>query len=75
MAVRLLSPNRRRIVNLDSMSARGIMQLRGQGWKDYDGPARVTTDDQPALSGWIIPGTDPRLDAVRTARTGSRDLG
>lgn len=74
MPNRLLSPNRRRLVEPASMSILGITQLRRCGWTDYDGPATVTDDPRPALQGWIIPGSDPALDGQRAVRTGTYDL-
>lgn len=103
-APRLMSPNRRRIVDVVSMGAAAVKQLRGLGWKDYEGPAEATTalDEQATpevfdamgiehdpekdvhttgyvhigtRNGWVIPGTDPIVDAERLTITGMATLG
>ena len=81
---RLVSPSRRRVVALFGRSESFEANLRTLGWTDYSGPGITTSgQDEHGISsadifpgsrnGWVIPGTDPVLDASRSTLTGSRD--
>jgi hypothetical protein len=81
--LRLISPAHRRIV-FAPVNQPTSRQLIALGWREYSGPARVTSglDEKlggvvhvGARNGWIIPGTDPEVDTVRQLRTGTKELG
>lgn len=75
MTTRLISPNRRRIVTTGPYTVMTMMQLRGMGWTDYDGPATVTPGLTRSTAGWIVPGSDPAVDKARFVATGTGLLG
>lgn len=76
MSDRLLSPLGRRIVRKVEAGERTVRQLEQLGWTDYGGPAQMTySKDQPRLCGWVVPGSDPDVDARRHATTGTLALG
>ena len=75
MTMRLISPNRRRIVDPRTTDVATITQLRTLGWVEYAGTCDTTTGHTRTTSGWIIPGTDPQVDKARFALTGTRLLG
>ena len=63
MAIRLISPNLRRIYpNATSSKGTGvadkaaISSLHDAGWEYYKGPG------QTDARGWIIPGTEPNIE-------------
>jgi hypothetical protein len=71
----LLSPNRRRIAHVDDHGPQYEANLRTLGWTNYEGPAKVTAHHKAELAGWIIPGSDLTLDALRViSPIGSHDL-
>lgn len=75
MADRIISPQRRRIVEKAKARPETVAQLKLLGWDDYEGPAEVTSSDQHiALNGWIIFGSDRNVDAERRERTGTFSL-
>ena len=71
---RLLSPNGRRIAEKEQLGRHGTATLLALGWTDYQGTAQ-TTEGNPPLAGWVIPGTDQHVDVHRRTRTGSTRLG
>lgn len=76
MADRLLSPNGRRIARKSDLGVNGVGQLLKFGWTDYDGPAQATySKHSPALSGWVVRGSDERVDLQRLNETGTVELG
>lgn len=75
MAERLLSPLGRRIVRKAELDPNTVGKLLQLGWVDYDGPGRATYSKDKRLTGWVVPDTDPTVDACRLARTGTLQLG
>lgn len=75
MTVKLMSPNRRHMVDERTTDIATMNQLRTLGWLEYQGSADATTGHTRATSGWVIPGTDPDVDKARAAVTGNVGLG